>query len=525
MGWPSELRVHQLHGSCDPKTLYRAAGLAVEVASGHGPHLSVLDDQGRPIIAPETALDPKDLGALMSTNRRAQEIVDSRQWLHSISSKYPQMRPLTKLWIDTLRERTEAVKAARTQEQEAEQHAAPQASAATAAAEKAEQVAEERVKREINAMRALLHSNFFDQVGGHPTNAWIEWFMSSTGSLWTNVGNEQPMEGVPLEHPALASILANSQVDGIFKLTQEERKTIGLPTVTHNTFIRVRDDYFQPTRYPGEMVTDTAIFPSNMYRVIPDLETLSLQGEAIVDPPDLTGLVRLGKLWLACDNLRAVPDLSHLTQLQLLDLTYCSTIEELPYIGQNVPLSIVILDTCQSLISISTLQPLGSLEFLKVENCNRIQTLPSDFDRWTNLEFLCLQNCVNLNSLPSLDPLTQLETLNVSGCTSLETLPSLSQLTTLIILDTSRCTALRQMNGFPVPAPGPQQQPVQLRMIRMEDCTELRELSTFEHLVQLTELDLSGCTLIRTLPGFSRRTFVNLNILHFDGTWTLTRSD
>ncbi|CAN6847703.1 unnamed protein product, partial [Brassica oleracea] len=88
-------------------------------------------------------------------------------------------------------------------------------------------------------------------------------------------------------------------------------------------------------------------------------------------------------------------------------------------------------------------QPLEGLKIMDLEGSKNLQEIP-DLSKAINLEILHLNNCSSLVELPStIQYLNNLEELNMQNCTNLEILPTEINLKFLDQLDLSGCSQLR----------------------------------------------------------------------------------
>ena len=168
-------------------------------------------------------------------------------------------------------------------------------------------------------------------------------------------------------------------------------------------------------------------------------------------------------------NLKELPDLSTATNLEVLYLSGCSSLVELPFtIGHATNLQILDLRGCLSLVD-----------------------LPSSVGNATNLKELILANCSNLVELPlSIGNLCRLSWLNLEGCSKLKVLPININLESLDDLYLSDCSLLKT---FPEIS-------TNIKLLKLKG-TAVEEVSlAIRSWSRLEELHMSYCENIKDLP-------------------------
>nr|AXU93619.1 RPP4/RPP5-like protein [Arabidopsis thaliana] len=162
------------------------------------------------------------------------------------------------------------------------------------------------------------------------------------------------------------------------------------------------------------------------------------------------------------------------------------------------------------------IQSLGSLKRMDLSESENLTEIP-DLSKATKLQFLILNNCKSLVTLPStIGNLQRLETLEMKECTGLEVLPTDVNLSSLETLDLSGCSSLR---SFPLIStnivwlylentaieeiPSTIGNLHRLVRLEMKKCTGLEVLPTDVNLSSLETLDLSGCSSLRSFPLIS----------------------
>ncbi|XP_048141445.1 disease resistance protein RPV1-like [Rhodamnia argentea] len=303
------------------------------------------------------------------------------------------------------------------------------------------------------------------------------------------------------------------------------------------------------------------------------LKELSIGQTAIEEiPPCIGSLNKLEVLYAGgCESLVGLPDsIGHLVNLLTLDLTYCTRLCKLPEsIGSLVKLQHLLLSgvgICELPESIgdlknlktlnishneklsslpSTISKLGNLEELNATQCKSLggeipidglsslkilrlsstgfSSFPDTFDKLSSLEGLDLYNCKMLQSLPqSVSKLPCLRYLNLTSCDNLQslpdfpaslsvlevtwqhrTLPQLSHLIHLKKLAVVDCQLLESMPDLPSG----------LSELHVQDCGELKELSSLSSLEFLSELGLGGCNELTEIKGLEAlKSLAKLNV-------------
>ncbi|GLJ50963.1 hypothetical protein SUGI_1085360 [Cryptomeria japonica] len=198
----------------------------------------------------------------------------------------------------------------------------------------------------------------------------------------------------------------------------------------------------------------------------------------------------------------------NLSQLQHLQLRYCSKLNKLPRtIGNLSKLQSLYLEGCRKLKKLPrTIGSLSQLQHLDLGGCTNLKKLPETTDNLSQLEHLNLFGCDNLNNLPdTIGNLSQLQHLDLRACTNLNNLPNtIGNLSQLQHLDLGWCTNLNNL-------PDTIGNISQLQHLDLGGCTNLNNLpDTIGHLSQLQHLYLRDCTNLNNLPD----AIGNLSLLH-----------
>ncbi|CAL1366236.1 unnamed protein product [Linum trigynum] len=167
--------------------------------------------------------------------------------------------------------------------------------------------------------------------------------------------------------------------------------------------------------------------------------------EPFLDLPGLVNLKRLNIRW--CQELTEVKGLERLVSLELLSMTRCPSIRQLPGLSELSNLKELSLYDCGSLIDLAGINRLESLQKLRLEKCLSITRLPN-LSGLKNLESLELKGCIKLTGLEGVEGLESLKELDLHDCRSITELGNLSGLKNLWRLDILCCTKLIEVNGL-----------------------------------------------------------------------------
>ncbi|XP_021280759.1 putative disease resistance protein At4g19050 [Herrania umbratica] len=273
------------------------------------------------------------------------------------------------------------------------------------------------------------------------------------------------------------------------------------------------------------------------------LRSLNLSALGIKSlPASLSNLTELRRLILRqCSCLKALPKLAKLKNLEVFDLSGCSSlikiqeksfksfeklrvidfsetkIEKLPIVQTLPHLTLLLAKGCDHLSGLRLMKHLPDLKVLDVSGATRIKEIQYDsFDGTDNLRILDLSK-TEIRFLP--DSLSKhLCDLRLKGCSKLEKLPSTKALTDLESLDLSEASNLQKLpDGFFANLFGLQS--LKLSHTKVENLPSLSNLYNlhrlflkgclFENLPELkelnslVELDLSGCESLVNLPSLA----------------------
>ncbi|XP_060667731.1 disease resistance protein RPV1-like [Ziziphus jujuba] len=224
------------------------------------------------------------------------------------------------------------------------------------------------------------------------------------------------------------------------------------------------------------------------------------------------GVQHLGKLKKMdlshSSHLIQIPDLSHASNLETLNLEYCRSLLKLPSSFQcNDKLSSLNLRCCSKLENLPELS--RSIEELVLIGCAAIRELPSSIESLVKFKSLDFQNCKGLVSLPgSICNMKSIKSLSLSGCTSIVIFPNLPRFLSELDLSGTSIKAvpssIDQFSG--------------LVKWTLKDCKWLESLpARICNLKYLSFLYLSGCSKLEYLPQIWEP-MERLHCLHLDGT-------
>ncbi|CAK9266558.1 unnamed protein product [Sphagnum jensenii] len=206
--------------------------------------------------------------------------------------------------------------------------------------------------------------------------------------------------------------------------------------------------------------------------------------------------------WLCLKKcmIQKLPDnLFYCSQLKILDLAQCQSLEEIPLaISQLNALQELYLSGCSELKALpSSIGQLNALQELDLSGCSELKALPSSIGQLSALQGLDLSGCSKLKKLPSsIGQLNALQHLDLVRCSKLKYLPSsFGQLNALQKLHWSECSKLKKL-------PSSIGQLYALQNLHLEGCSELKELpSSIGQLNALKRLDIRGFSKLKELPS------------------------
>ncbi|KAK9016790.1 hypothetical protein V6N11_079283 [Hibiscus sabdariffa] len=237
-------------------------------------------------------------------------------------------------------------------------------------------------------------------------------------------------------------------------------------------------------------------------------------------------LVNLKKITLfGSKNLVRISDLSSATNLEEMDLSYCTNLLELPSCFQHLEkLTRLNLSCCKSLRFLPSLYKATSLTTLGLSGCSNlsrfpevssnvarlyldettIEQVPSSMEFLSQLVSLSMNECVRLkNFRAGISNLRTLQFLSLGGIPNITTFPEIS---VNIIELNLRGTAIEEV-------PSSIECICNLREMKLWGCRRLKSVSASIHkLKSLENFDLACCSSLETFPDILE-TMESLRIL------------
>ncbi|XP_056848268.1 probable disease resistance protein RPP1 isoform X2 [Raphanus sativus] len=222
-------------------------------------------------------------------------------------------------------------------------------------------------------------------------------------------------------------------------------------------------------------------------------------------------------------NLKELPDFSTATNLQKLDLSYCSSLVELPSsIGSMTSLENLDLSGLSNLVELPySIGNMTNLKKLHLKECSSLVELPSSIGNMTNLKELHLKRCSSLVKLPySIGNMTNLKKLHLKECSSLLKLPSsIGNMTNFEKLNLKGCSSL-QKPSFSF-GNMTHLKKLDLTQLYLSD-TGIQEIASWvKKMSRLKTLVINGCTKLVSLPQLPD----SLEIIHAENCESLERLD
>ncbi|XP_048421708.1 disease resistance protein RML1A [Pyrus x bretschneideri] len=265
-----------------------------------------------------------------------------------------------------------------------------------------------------------------------------------------------------------------------------------------------------------------------------NIEYLSLRGSGIKElPPSVWSHQKISSLDIGdCRDLKKLPNNNCKLKVSgYFSLEYCSSLDEF----SELPRDISVLDlTCTSIevLPISSMECLISLTTIKLNDCERLVTLPPSICKLKSLKELDLTGCSKFKNFPEIfEPMEHLEFLSLegtavkelhssieflfvlkkiqlTGCKMLTSLPTrICKLKSLERLDLTGCSAFFKFPEIMEPME-------HLEFLRLAG-TRVKELpSSIENLIGLQTLDLRLCSNFEVYPS-SINSLTNLKTLSF----------
>ncbi|XP_048616162.1 disease resistance protein RPS6 [Brassica napus] len=249
--------------------------------------------------------------------------------------------------------------------------------------------------------------------------------------------------------------------------------------------------------------------PENLVELIMEDSKLEKLWEGILTLPCLKEMDLSGS-----QNLIEMPDLSKATNLETLKLRNCYSLVKLP---SSIPhpnkLTTINLKNCRNLETIPIGISLKSLEVLNLYGCSMLRTIPL-FS--VNISHLSIDE-TSIEEIPSVLQLEnfRLENLSYLSMKNIKSEKLWERVQPLTLLTTMLSPSLNQLYLSEIPSlvglPSSFQNLHQLMHLEIKNCINLETLPTGINLQSLWELNLSGCSRLRTvrfgfIMGFQLKT-------------------
>ena len=193
---------------------------------------------------------------------------------------------------------------------------------------------------------------------------------------------------------------------------------------------------------------------------------------------------------ISLQNITNVLPLGHLTQLKILNLSGCKSLDSVSGLDQCRNLQVLIMMNMQNLQDISPLAHCISLRSLNIADCKLIRVLPA------------LGQCA------------QLQTVNLKGCRDLESTAGLSQCSGLTFLYLRENALLRDivltqcsgLQALEISHPGRfvttlSGLPQQLRRLHISHAFGLADLNGLEQCTNLETLQIANCPMVEDISA------------------------
>ncbi|CAI0421112.1 unnamed protein product [Linum tenue] len=227
-------------------------------------------------------------------------------------------------------------------------------------------------------------------------------------------------------------------------------------------------------------------------------------------------------------NLKSLDGLENLVLLQRLTVVYCGALEKLPSISNLTKLHTLVIRSCWALFEIQGLDvSMGesSLTHLEVSCCPKLASVEDLLQSMQALQTLKLTNfqaletlLLRLSSLSKilhLAGLGKLHVITILGCQQLTEITGFDTLQSLEELDISYCTSIQKLSGLSTLK--------NLKNLRIWSGRQLTEMEELDLLESLERLELHRCTSMKKLPNLCH--LKKLNCLSISECRSLTSTE
>ncbi|CAN1751417.1 Disease resistance protein L6 [Linum perenne] len=241
-------------------------------------------------------------------------------------------------------------------------------------------------------------------------------------------------------------------------------------------------------------------------KLLKNLKLLRFSKTKITKLPGEIGTLENLQVLDAWNIFNIVSGIERLGSLKWLNMSGCSSVEELPDLSGLGNIESLYISECNQLKEVTRIGSLELLKQLEMMNCTSMKKLP-DLSGCKKLE-LDISGCTGLTGVMVIPRLELLTELNMSGCSSVEELPDFSGLRNMVRLNISVCNKLKEVTGI--------EGLEVLEFIGMAGCTSIKKLSDLD----LEELRFSKCDKLQYLGGLwklSKLRKLELNSLDITG--------
>ncbi|CAI0421109.1 unnamed protein product [Linum tenue] len=219
-------------------------------------------------------------------------------------------------------------------------------------------------------------------------------------------------------------------------------------------------------------------------------------------------------------NLKSLDGLENLVLLQRLTVVYCGALEKLPSISNLTKLHTLVIRSCWALFEIQGLDvSMGESSLTHLEALETLLLRLSSLSKLGNLKNLAVEETPgggsDTTSVPGirilhLAGLGKLHVITILGCQQLTEITGFDTLQSLEELDISYCTSIQKLSGLSTLK--------NLKNLRIWSGRQLTEMEELDLLESLERLELHRCTSMKKLPNL----FKNLTLLNISGCTQLT---
>ncbi|KAH7521212.1 hypothetical protein FEM48_Zijuj07G0009300 [Ziziphus jujuba var. spinosa] len=211
------------------------------------------------------------------------------------------------------------------------------------------------------------------------------------------------------------------------------------------------------------------------------------------------------------ETLSDMTGLQDLSNLEGLEISECPMLEELPQSFQKlISLKELRIWRCPSIVSFPTTGLPPMIRGLEIKDCESLQSLPNwkkhENDKLSSsLEYLIIEGCSSLQSLPRDELPSTVKGLEIQNCINLMSLPRemINNNKSLELFRIAGCHSIKSFSegtfGHPILTSSIA---MNLKKLIINSCANLELLPEGLHnLVCLNHLEISDCPLLQSFPG------------------------